>query len=276
MYLNLSNNPVENYFPSLHLTNLPHLTFQEYYKYYLYREEYNQSMKFTLKIISTLLKSMSNHFSSEKIIKYLSAVPDLIKNLPLLSLYSPYNSTDNEIQNVTNNFINNLIFLITKSEISVDDKIFYIQILIELAIKRGELSIILRIIKLINKIGYENIELPLHIKLTEQLKDLTNANHTNLDIFSQNDTLNCQIMVFGKSDQGSLGIENETMIMTPTVITKLKDKYIRKISSFSTHCLAVSSNGDIYTWGNGDKYRLGHGNTDNQYIPKIIECIVIL
>lgn len=43
MYLNLSNNPVENYFPSLHLTNLPHLTFQEYYKYiYLEKSIINQ------------------------------------------------------------------------------------------------------------------------------------------------------------------------------------------------------------------------------------------
>lgn len=31
--------------------------------------------------------------------------------------------------------------------------------------------------------------------------------------------------------------------------------------------------GQVYTWGKGDDYRLGHGNTESIKIPKLVEAL---
>ena len=45
--------------------------------------------------------------------------------------------------------------------------------------------------------------------------------------------------------------------LAPTVVEALRDKSIKTISSLSTHSLAVTTDGTLYSWGNGDKHRLG-------------------
>lgn len=35
---------------------------------------------------------------------------------------------------------------------------------------------------------------------------------------------------------------------------------IKAIASGSSHCLALTTNGNVYSWGNGEGGRLGHGN----------------
>lgn len=38
--------------------------------------------------------------------------------------------------------------------------------------------------------------------------------------------------------------------------------------------LALTEEGDVYSWGRGSKHRLGHSNTDNVKSPKLIEGLV--
>lgn len=45
----------------------------------------------------------------------------------------------------------------------------------------------------------------------------------------------------------------------PTLISALSGKNIVSISSGSSHCAAISVEGDLYTWGRGNHGRLGHG-----------------
>ena len=37
------------------------------------------------------------------------------------------------------------------------------------------------------------------------------------------------------------------------------------------HCLALSHNGEVFSWGDGEYGRLGHGDTTRQRKPKKIE-----
>lgn len=43
--------------------------------------------------------------------------------------------------------------------------------------------------------------------------------------------------------------------------------YINEIACGETHTCAVSSNGDIYTWGGGQAGQLGHGDYLRQSLP---------
>ena len=50
------------------------------------------------------------------------------------------------------------------------------------------------------------------------------------------------------------------------------DKEITKLAAHpeGKHFLALSHDGDVYSWGNGDNGRLGHG--DNQLVEQICSC----
>ena len=45
------------------------------------------------------------------------------------------------------------------------------------------------------------------------------------------------------------------------------DKIIA-IDSGQTHCMALAENGSVYTWGNGQSGRLGHGDEIGQNVPE--------
>lgn len=93
-----------------------------------------------------------------------------------------------------------------------------------------------------------------------------------------------QLWSFGKGDHGKLGhgtcvhascvdhncTEN---YLTPAALASLCDIEIVKIRSLSTHSVAISTSGVLYTWGNGDKHRLGHGSTTKVYLPKRVETL---
>lgn len=92
------------------------------------------------------------------------------------------------------------------------------------------------------------------------------------------------LMSFGKGDHGKLGhgqcnhasctdgncTENK---LSPTLITATRDTQFCRIDSLSTHSVAITSRGDVMAWGNGDKYRLGHGSAAKEYTPKAVESI---
>ncbi|OWZ22095.1 hypothetical protein PHMEG_0003261 [Phytophthora megakarya] len=92
------------------------------------------------------------------------------------------------------------------------------------------------------------------------------------------------IMSFGKGDHGKLGhgqcvhvscqdgncTENK---MSPTMIAATRDVLFRKIDSLSTHSIAITAKGEAMAWGNGDKYRLGHGSSTKEYTPRTIEFL---
>lgn len=54
----------------------------------------------------------------------------------------------------------------------------------------------------------------------------------------------------------------------PRLIEALKSKRVRDIACGSSHSAAITSNGDLYTWGLGEYGRLGHGDNTTQLKPK--------
>ncbi|GBG28712.1 F-box/SPRY domain-containing protein 1 [Hondaea fermentalgiana] len=103
------------------------------------------------------------------------------------------------------------------------------------------------------------------------------------------------LFTFGKGDHGKLGHGKCTEvdpspqphlhehcpdgyctenIKMPRMIIDLENATICKVASLSTHSVALSDEGVLYTWGNGDKNRLGHGTTAKEYYPRIVNSLL--
>ena len=56
-------------------------------------------------------------------------------------------------------------------------------------------------------------------------------------------------------------------------MSTLHSTHLVKVTSLSTHAVALTKSGEIYTWGNGDKHRLGHGTTEKEYQPRLVSVL---
>ena len=93
-------------------------------------------------------------------------------------------------------------------------------------------------------------------------------NHT---IFSDSTSLyGC-----GSNIYGQLGVGEEEKILK--VFHKAKgfdNKGIEVISAGGEHCFAVTTRGEVYSWGLNFKGQLGSGNFDNRYVPEVVENLL--
>ena len=55
---------------------------------------------------------------------------------------------------------------------------------------------------------------------------------------------------------------------TPKMIEGLQGKHVRDIACGSGYSAAITSNGELYTWGQGHRGQLGHGECCNIGKPK--------
>ncbi|XP_075214876.1 uncharacterized protein LOC142320775 [Lycorma delicatula] len=83
-------------------------------------------------------------------------------------------------------------------------------------------------------------------------------------------------MVFswGEGDEGKLGHGNRQTLEKPRLIEALKSKRIREIACGSSHSTAITSSGELYTWGLGEYGRLGHGDMLTQLKPKLVKALL--
>ncbi len=79
----------------------------------------------------------------------------------------------------------------------------------------------------------------------------------------------------GQGDYGQLGHgEKTTMLHHPVLIPPIHNEIIASIATGSMHSAIVSTNGNMYTFGLGTMYRLGHGNEVNCHIPTLVESLL--
>eukprot|EP01084_Bolivina_argentea_P155631 271204_1 len=82
------------------------------------------------------------------------------------------------------------------------------------------------------------------------------------------------ILSFGDDEYGQLGhgnTEKKYNKYSPKLVKALSSMRIMNISAGWYHSLCVSEHGDVYTFGCGERGRLGHGNESRQKLPKKIE-----
>ncbi|KAH9523595.1 Regulator of chromosome condensation [Bulinus truncatus] len=77
-----------------------------------------------------------------------------------------------------------------------------------------------------------------------------------------------KVYTLGRSDYGRLGLgENCEDKNKPTVVPSLEKLKVVSVAAGGCVSLAVADNGDLYSWGMGSNYQLGHGNDDDQLLP---------
>ncbi|XP_034934449.1 E3 ubiquitin-protein ligase HERC2 [Chelonus insularis] len=87
-------------------------------------------------------------------------------------------------------------------------------------------------------------------------------------------TQDSKVFSWGDGEDGKLGHGNRVSLDKPRLIEALRSKRIKDIACGSGHSAAISSNGELYTWGLGEYGRLGHGDTVTQLKPKLVEALV--
>lgn len=82
-------------------------------------------------------------------------------------------------------------------------------------------------------------------------------------------------LVIGYGAGGRLGIGGTDSVSTPVLVESLQHVCIKKVAvnSGGKHCLAMTSEGEVYSWGEGEDGKLGHGNRINYDRPKLIDAL---
>ena len=74
-------------------------------------------------------------------------------------------------------------------------------------------------------------------------------------------------------DDGKLGHCSRLSCEKPRLVEALKAKRVRDIACGSSHSAAITSSGELYTWGCGEYGRLGHGDNVTQLRPKQVKAL---
>lgn len=86
-------------------------------------------------------------------------------------------------------------------------------------------------------------------------------------------TVDGRVFSFGEGDDGKLGHCSRLSCEKPRLIEALKSKRVRDIACGSSHSAAITSSGELYTWGCGEYGRLGHGDNVTQLRPKQVKAL---
>ena len=84
-------------------------------------------------------------------------------------------------------------------------------------------------------------------------------------------TVDGRVFSWGEGDDGKLGHCSRLSCDKPRIIEALKSKRVRDISCGSSHSAAITSSGELFTWGCGEYGRLGHGDNVTQWRPKQVK-----
>lgn len=72
---------------------------------------------------------------------------------------------------------------------------------------------------------------------------------------------------------GALGVYYVDAGLEPTVVGSLRQVRMRTVSAGHVHTVAVSELGRCYTFGCGKEGRLGHGDEEPRYAPKVVQAL---
>lgn len=79
---------------------------------------------------------------------------------------------------------------------------------------------------------------------------------------------------WGEGDDGKLGHGNRNPYARPHLISALQGKSIVGVACGGGHSAAITASGGLYTWGKGRYGRLGHGDSEDQMRPKLVDTLL--
>ncbi len=79
-----------------------------------------------------------------------------------------------------------------------------------------------------------------------------------------------EVYSFGKGKEGQLGHGDQNQQWLPKLIAALQDKRAVQVSDGSRHSLVLLEDGKVHSFGLGANGQLGHGDQENQLVPKLV------
>ncbi|KAH9159076.1 hypothetical protein LEN26_002534 [Aphanomyces euteiches] len=233
------------------------------------------AVKLFFRLIQTIRSRSQACGNYTTLLRLIHQLPRMLTDLPPLSL-SPEQHLQTNDKSIFEEIFNTVQQVPTSSR---EDQEAALSSLLGLSIKRGRLYHILLVIRLLLQAPPT---LPMQLAYPF-LQELTEAKPEETDDSTDDGQRVGYLMSFGKGDHGKLGhgtcnhpacadskcTENKII---PTMLESTRDLMFKKIDSLSTHSVAVSVHGELYTWGNGEKYRLGHGDATKEYTPRFVEA----
>ncbi|KAE9315041.1 hypothetical protein PF001_g7983 [Phytophthora fragariae] len=132
--------------------------------------------------------------------------------------------------------------------LSGSDRATVIVAYVALALKWGRLAYLLKGVKLLLESGGE-LDGARFEPLGPLFREIATTSIERPQIaFGEEEQPRGYLMSFGKGDHAT------------------RDVLFRKIDSLSTHSIAITAKGEAMAWGNGDKYRLGHGSSSKEML----------
>jgi len=82
-----------------------------------------------------------------------------------------------------------------------------------------------------------------------------------------------EVYAFGRGDNNQLGIDDGTdQQLTPRVVDGLRGVPIRAVATQANSNVAISTTGDLYTWGFGEMGQLCNGKAGDERTPYLVEA----
>ncbi|KAI4330103.1 hypothetical protein MLD38_028410 [Melastoma candidum] len=84
--------------------------------------------------------------------------------------------------------------------------------------------------------------------------------------------LHAEVYSWGWGDFGRLGHGNSSDFFTPQPVKALHGVRIKQIACGDSHCLAVTMDGEVQSWGRNQNGQLGLGSTEDSLLPQKIHA----
>ncbi|KAM4527576.1 putative E3 ubiquitin-protein ligase HERC1 isoform 4-T4 [Odontesthes bonariensis] len=87
---------------------------------------------------------------------------------------------------------------------------------------------------------------------------------------------NGTVLAIGEGQYGRLGQGNSDDLYVPTIISAFQGYVVTQLVTScgsDGHSMALTETGEVFSWGDGDFGKLGHGNSERQRRPKQIEAL---
>lgn len=81
-----------------------------------------------------------------------------------------------------------------------------------------------------------------------------------------------QVYSWGWGDFGRLGHGNSSDLFTPQPIKALQSLKIKQIACGDSHCLALTMEGEVQSWGRNQNGQLGLGTTEDSLVPQKVHA----